>query len=247
MYVTRWATEDEVREYQLLSYDAPAHATELFSVFLSTALEAGLIPNLQWNSDLELSPLPPALRDPRVEFVQCLENGFEEAYVLLILALLPNLERLCIKDFVHYKELDRNLFLSRSTTALRKLQELEIVGPEADRDLQQRYSLEILDILPFLRILKFELIILEVYPNPCQLLCIIRLFDVVIAKGKLRDLLTSCEPLVKFEYIVDTYQCYSDGEVFSWSDIAHALSFSQTTLKYLGLYDRGTDLTRTIL
>lgn len=99
-------------------------------LFEQTAVSLGL------NPPNSTSPVP-ALKKTVVvgstlkrneDFMRLLRNGVEDAQVVLMLALLPNLARLYIDGMSNYPTLDWHCFLRQSSTALRCLRELDICG-----------------------------------------------------------------------------------------------------------------------
>jgi hypothetical protein len=86
------------------------------------------------------------------DFVRLLGHGVEDAHVLLLLALLPNLEALYIDGLTPYPTLDWNHFLSRIDTALRSLRGLVINGSFTKPSEPVVWTdLKLLDLLPKLQ------------------------------------------------------------------------------------------------
>jgi hypothetical protein len=165
-----WETElDMAKKYERcnwLGYAKPLHSnitpndedpTADFQLFLNAAMDSNLVPRQDWNSVLQL---PRSLKDMEEmnnddDLVRNLNNQVEDAYMVLLLALLPNLERLEVRRLSTRPILDWHHFLSKSPTALRLLKRLKIQGMKG-----MRMSLQVLNILPCLG--ELDLNVLEV-------------------------------------------------------------------------------------
>jgi hypothetical protein len=105
-------------------------STDRFRLFVKAAAGAGII-----TEPASLSV--PALKSSIVwyttlkedgNFLRLLGRGIEDAHVVLMLALLPNMGYLYTDGLSPFPLLDWNHFLSRSSTSLRKLRDLSIRG-----------------------------------------------------------------------------------------------------------------------
>jgi len=108
----------------------PPRVSDTFTLFVDSAMELGLIGkresypvpsikhNTMWHTTLK------ADRD----FIWLHGHGVEDAHVVLLLALLSNLDRLEIDGLTPYPILDWSLFLSRVNTALHSLRCLVLHG-----------------------------------------------------------------------------------------------------------------------
>jgi hypothetical protein len=105
-------------------------ATDRFKLFVEAAVTARLIPK-------PASLAVPALKSSMIwytslkedsDFLRLLGRGVEDAHVVLMLALLHNLEVLQIDGLSRFPLLDWHQFLSRSSTALRSVSQLQVFG-----------------------------------------------------------------------------------------------------------------------
>ena len=130
-------------------------STERSKLFVGAAVKAGLIAK-------PASLLVPALKSSivwyatlreDVDFMRLLVRGAEDAHLVLMLALLPNLDVLIIAGLSPFPLLDWNKFLSRSTTmALQKLSLFYVQGSiNTMSEPVVKSSLQILDIMPNLQ------------------------------------------------------------------------------------------------
>ena len=119
-------------------------------LFLNAAITSKLIQRQEWGYAIQ----PPRNLKDQLEtgtmemntdedLVRNLHNQVEDAFMVLILALLPNLERLEIRRLSGYPTLDWYHFLSKSSTSLGSLKRLKIHGMEG-----MQMNLQFLDLLP---------------------------------------------------------------------------------------------------
>jgi hypothetical protein len=133
--------------------------SKTFLLFVETAVNIGLIVKR------ESYPVPAlkhttkwytTLKAER-DFVRLLGHGVEDAHVLLLLALLPNLEHLYIDGYTPYPALDWNHFLSRISASLSSLRDFIFVGsPTKPIEPVVWTDLRFLDLLPNLQQLRIS-------------------------------------------------------------------------------------------
>ena len=132
--------------------------TERSKLFVGAAVKAGLIAK-------PASLSVPALKSSIIwytalrkddDLIRLLLRGVEDAHVVLMLALLSNLDDLFIRGLSPFPLLDWHKFLSRSTTmALQRLSEFGIEGSiNAMSSPVVKNSLQVLDIMPNLQKLR---------------------------------------------------------------------------------------------
>lgn len=128
--------------------------SEMYKLFSDTAVRANIItgPVSQNVSRLKSSMVWYTTLKEEDDFMRLIGQGVEDAHVVLMLALLPNISTLIVDRLSPYPLLDWYLFLSRSSIALRALEKLLIYEtPPAQNGPVARISLQILDMLPKLR------------------------------------------------------------------------------------------------
>ena len=137
-------------------------AFQLFQLFLNSAMKAGLIPYQDWTACFEPSQTKDPFRNmaSSEDLVRNLHNRVEDAYIVLILALLPNIESLSVRRLDPDPILDWHYFFSKSSTALRALRHLRYQSV-----LKIQTSTQILEILPNLAELELlDMQIIEMEP-----------------------------------------------------------------------------------
>jgi hypothetical protein len=178
MVMMGWETEFDMarkhKQFPWLGYGTPLRdltnsvvcsndepRTDL-QLFLNAAMTSKLIPRQDWGYAIQppralkdLLEADPTEMNTDEDLVRNLHNQVEDAFMVLILALLPNLERLEVRRLSRCPILDWHHFLSKSSTSLRSLKRLKIHGMEG-----MRMHLQFLDLLP--KICQLELNFLQV-------------------------------------------------------------------------------------
>jgi len=215
-----------------------------FTLFVEAAVEAKLIAkresypvpalktNAKWYTTMK------AERD----FIRLLGHGVEDAHVLLMLALLPNIRVLRIDGLTPYPTLDMHHFLQRSPTALRTLRLLALHGSfTAASEPVGWNTLEILDLLPSLRALVLENMIVDKQPTtqapiPSTDLRGVSLRNVGISTTTLQNLLVNQE-ITWFRYLpnVPETTCVPITRLCT-TDFANCLKKSRLSLRELEVF-----------
>ncbi|KAF2826129.1 hypothetical protein CC86DRAFT_417150 [Ophiobolus disseminans] len=132
----------------------PLSSSDNFTKFVEAAVKAKM---MEKRESYPVTPLKDhtkwytTLRTER-DFVRLLGHGVEDAHVLLMLALLLQLQSLIVDALPPYPTLDWHLFFSRTGTALRSLRYLALFGTcTTARGPSVGINLGILDMLPDLQ------------------------------------------------------------------------------------------------
>ncbi|KAH6868021.1 hypothetical protein BKA58DRAFT_187074 [Alternaria rosae] len=126
-------------------------AAASFKLFVGATVKAGIVtePTSLSVSSLKASVVWYTTLKEDGDFLRLLGRGVEDAQLVLMLALLPNLEVLRIDGLSPFPLLDRYQFLSCSSTALQKLSALQINGSNTNsKEPVVKNSLQFLDITP---------------------------------------------------------------------------------------------------
>lgn len=133
--MTKLREQDKVRANRagplFVSTTRPKTTTlKLLKLFEQIATQVGLLPDHDTSSipALQKTVILASTLEKREDFARLLRRGFEDAQVVLMLALLPNLAKLQIDGMSAYPTLDWHYLLRTSDTALRALLGLEIHG-----------------------------------------------------------------------------------------------------------------------
>ncbi|KAI4621441.1 uncharacterized protein J4E87_006658 [Alternaria ethzedia] len=156
-----WRGVTEVRDVDQTEKSGPSFtsteksvqdsATARFKLFVGAAVKAGIVaePTSLSVSALKASIVWYTSLKEDGDFLRLLGRGVEDAQLVLMLALLPNMEVLNIDGLSPFPLLDWHHFLSRSSTALRKLSVLQIIGSNTNlKEPVVKNSLQFLDITP---------------------------------------------------------------------------------------------------
>ncbi|KAI4662952.1 uncharacterized protein J4E79_004264 [Alternaria viburni] len=159
-----WRGVTEVRDVDQIEKSGPSFtsteksvrdsAAARFKLFVGAAVKAGIVsePTSLSVSALKASIVWYTSLKEDGDFLRLLGRGVEDAQLVLILALLPNMEVLRIDGLSPFPLLDWHHFLSRSSTALQKVSALQINGSNTSvEEPVVRDSLQFLDIIPNLR------------------------------------------------------------------------------------------------
>lgn len=180
------------------------------------------------------------------DFVRLLRNNVEDAHLVLILALMPNLQRLRIDGMSTHPTLDLSHFLERSTSAPRFLHELCIYGNQpADERTYHSTNLALLRLNSGLQVLTLSHISLEA---PSQLDGILsgkklRKFTAVQCKvdPKMLRAIISGQRLTDFRYKPTLQDVPKKDAALSTEDhIVDNLSSALDSLEKLCLYSART-------
>ncbi|KAI4649149.1 hypothetical protein J4E93_003463 [Alternaria ventricosa] len=156
-----WRGVTEVRDVDQIEKSGPSFtsteksvrdsAAARFKLFVGAAVKAGIVsePTSLSVSALKASIVWYTTLKEDGDFLRLLGRGVEDAQLVLMLALLPNMEVLRIDGLSPFPLLDWHHFLSRSSTALRKLSGLHIIGSNTNsKEPVVKNSLQFLDITP---------------------------------------------------------------------------------------------------
>jgi hypothetical protein len=260
-----WRAVTEVRDVDQIEKSRPSFtstettirgsATQRFQIFVKAAVEAKLITR-------PASLSVPALKSSIVwyttlkeddDFLRLLGRGVEDAQLILMLALLPNMQALRIDGLSPFPLLDWHRFLSRSSTALRKLSIIRIHGSATlSTEPVVKNGLQFLDMVPSLVHLHLVSLAadghrftLKTLPSSeLQYLCLsncginVRLLRKIIIGQSLRDMAYLPGPVQVEE---------SAGSEISVLDLVASLADSKVSLKRLTLFPIGIQLEYTSL
>ncbi|KAF2798075.1 hypothetical protein K505DRAFT_372026 [Melanomma pulvis-pyrius CBS 109.77] len=122
-----------------------------FQLFINAAMDSQLIRRENWTSYFSPRQMTSRLSEMKLDedLVRNLRNKVEDAYLVIVLALLPNLEHLEVRRLSAYSIMSWHQFLSRSPTALRSLKHLNMIGVKGVQT-----NMQVLDILPHLSTLE---------------------------------------------------------------------------------------------
>jgi hypothetical protein len=219
-------------------------STERFKLFTKAAVRAGLI-----TEPASLSV--PALKSSVVwyttlkedcDFLRLLGRGVEDAQVVLMLALLPNMGRLYIDGLSPFPLLDWNHFLSRSSTSLRNLQDLLIRGSITTATEPVVVStLQFLDITSELQKLQLENIAAAGHRFKANTLASRKLesliLDVSAVNGRLMRKMLDGQQLLCFTYFPGPAQVDAiTGGRLETKDLITPLAASKKSLEKLMLF-----------
>ncbi|KAH9882802.1 hypothetical protein J1614_000168 [Plenodomus biglobosus] len=193
------------------------------SIFIEAAIKDGLITKLKQETmpALKKSAVWYTTLNEDADFVRLINRGVEDAHVLLMVGLLPNLRYLHIYGRSPYPLLDWYYFFSRSTIALRATRTLLIHGSvtkEAEPVVAS--TLQFLDIMPRLERLEIEGIAIKGHRFGNQ------------------RLPSKTLPRIVYLFLVPGYRQvdHVPGATFSIPDITKLLTTSKSTLTHLMLH-----------
>ena len=247
--VTKTRENDKVRSKRIgpifvSTNRAAASVPKPLKLFEETAVKIGLIPQYS-------SPSVPALKKTVVvgstmkkdeDFIRLLRHNVEDAQVVLMLALLPNLTRLHIDGMSAYPTLDWHHFLCKCGTGLRSLRKLGICGqlPHHGGSIHTT-TMSFLECIPDLEGLYLSHIKVETPRQVTSLMSKKRLRDFVavecqIGRQMLRNMLSG-HRLDMFQYKPAVGNITASQEdKFAEDHIVDCLKDSQQSLRELTLY-----------
>ncbi|KAI8943463.1 hypothetical protein NX059_001469 [Plenodomus lindquistii] len=212
-------------------------------IFLDAAVGSGLIsrPKVDTAPPLKKNAVWYSSLKEDMDFVRLLGWGVEDAHVLLLIGLLPKLRCLRIDGLSPYPLLDWYHFLSRSTTALRRVNAIFLHGTLTnDTEPVVCHTLQLLDMVPNLKVLGIENIAVKGHHFGLQTLPSRTLSSFNCTNGaiglRLLEKLLHGQPLTYVAYIV-SYRRSSlvPNAACSFTDITKLLSASRSTLKNLAI------------
>lgn len=248
-----WAGVTETRENQShLSHSGPVFVststfiprTEPLKLFEETAVKLGILPTNDAATvpRLKKTVVAGSMLQKDEDFLRLLRHGVEDAQVVLMLALLPNLKKLHVDGMSIYSTLDWHFFLRNSNTALRDLRELCILSHlSPSRSTLHSTTLGFLEFTPDLECLRLS----------CVNVKRLRINRPLMSNKKFRDFeATECQvdhqmlrymmsgqTLTSFCYKPDFRDITEDQNVkFAEDAIVDCLKDSQQSLQRLSLY-----------
>lgn len=215
-------------------------------LFEQTAVKIGLLSQDDTSSipALKTTVILGSTLKKREDFARLLRHGVEDAQVVLMLSVLPNLARLSIDGMSAYPALDWHYFLGKSDTALRALRGVDICGQVLqDSDLVYSTTLSFLEFVPDLEHLHLSDISVETPRQITNLMSNKKLtcfsaLEAQIDPQILRSMLSG-QKLRNFQYKPGR-KAKSETQVhrFSEDHIIDCLMESKQSLEKLTLYPR---------
>lgn len=213
-------------------------------IFIDVAIKSGLItrPKQETMPPLKKSAVWYTTLKEDADFVRLINRGVEDAHVLLLIGLLPNLQSLHVDGLSPYPLLDWYHFLSRSTIALRATRTLLIHGSitKATEPVVAS-TLQFLDIMPRLERLEIEEIAIKGHRFnnqhlPSKKLSVVYCINSAVGLRLLEKILSG-QQIVGLLHVLGFRQVdHVPGATFSVSDITKLLTTSKSTLNHLMLY-----------
>lgn len=216
-----------------------------FHLFLNTAVRMGLVEGTS-----AISVIPALKKSAQLgttlktdaDLIRHLKYGVEDAHFILLIAQLPNLEKLSTDGLSPYPLLDWHHFLSRSKAALGCLYMLDLCGSSYDEDGRVvKTTLQILDILPGLEALRLFNISAQGHRHTgADMLPSKKLRSVSLSQSAVRHRLigkiANTQQIRYFQYTSDHPPMHvNPGAAFTGTQITDHLKSSHSSLRTLKL------------
>ena len=245
-----WSTSTDVGSNKTASRFSSTAKGD-FNLFLKTAVDIGLvvmpasidhIPALK-----KAAPADDTLKAD-ADLIRQLKHGVEDSHFILLVAQLPNLEKLLIEGLTPYPILDWYHFFSCVGTALLSLKILNLWGSRLRTDHKVvKNSLQILDLLPNLEFLQIAYMSAQGHRHtsrdtlPTRKLRVVAFRESAV-RHRLFKKITGSQHLESFLYIPGHDAMVADPSAyFSGRQVASYLGSSENSLKFLSSYPM-TDL-----
>ncbi|KAF9701294.1 hypothetical protein EKO04_000091 [Ascochyta lentis] len=217
-----------------------------YKLFEETAVEIGLISPHEFPSisTLKKTVIVGSTLKKREDFARLLRHGVEDAQIVLMLALLPNVAALYIDGMSVYSTLDWHYFLKQSDTALRALRTVRICGQLPLYNGQvHTATFRFLELTPELEHLSLSHVIIEAPHQGKSLMSNRKLLffsamDAQINGHMLRNMLSG-QRLEVFQYRPGGHEFLRTHlKKFSEEHIVDCLMDSRQSLRELKLYSK---------